>query len=76
MKMVDLIGLDSDTSFKIKMEAYLYIDAGKMLERKKGDQKKLKKYMEDRIGIIEEVLKITRPFRIVEGKNTLVEVGK
>ncbi len=76
MKMVDLIGLDSDTSFKIKMEAYLYIDAGKMLEHKKGDPKKLKKYMENRIGIIEEILKITRPFRIVEGKNTLVEVGK
>ena len=76
MKAVDLGKLDSDTSFKIKMEAYLYIEADKMLEAGKGDPKKLGRYMRKRIEIIEELLKITRPFKIVEGKESLLEVSK
>ncbi len=76
MKLVDLGSLDPDTSFKIKMEAYLYIDAGKMLEYGKGDPRKVKKYMEKRVEIIEEMLKLTRPFRLVEGKETLLKVNE
>ncbi|MCL4447002.1 MAG: hypothetical protein M0Z77_11620 [Thermoplasmatales archaeon] len=76
MNRVDLSSLDSDTSFKIKMEAYLYVDAGRMLEVGKGDPRKLKAYMEKRIGIIEQLLNISRPFRLVEGDDTLLEVGQ
>lgn len=76
MKMVDLGRLDGDTSFKIKMEAYLYLDAGKMLKFKKGDPKKLRDYMDKRVGIIQELLKITKPFRLVDGKDTLLEVTR
>ncbi|MCL5874741.1 MAG: hypothetical protein M1161_05335 [Candidatus Thermoplasmatota archaeon] len=76
MKRVDLRTLDPETLFKIKMEAYLYIDAGKMLNFGKGDPKKLRNYMKERIEIIEELLRISKPFKIVEGKETLLEVGK
>jgi hypothetical protein len=76
MKSVDLGKLDSETSFKIKMEAYLYIDAGKMMEFGKGDKNKLVEYMEKRVGIIETILKISRPFALVDGKDILLEVEK
>jgi hypothetical protein len=76
MKRIDLGTLETDTSFRIKMEAYLYIDAGKMMQFGKGDPKKLRDYMDKRIRIIEELLKVSRPFKIIEGKETLLEVGE
>lgn len=76
MKLVDLGSLDPDASFKIKMEAYLYIDAGKLLEYGKGDPKKVRTYMERRVEIIEEMLKLSRPFRLVVGKETLLRVNE
>ncbi len=74
MKKVDLGKMDSEVSFKVKMEAYLYIDAGKMLELGKGDPKKLKKYMENRVEIMENLLRVAKPFTITEGKEKLLEV--
>lgn len=74
MNRIDLNKLDDEKSFKVKMEVYLYKDAVTMLERGKGDKKKLRGYMERRLEIIEELLRITRPFRINEGKEELVEV--
>jgi|YelNatPaOPRAMG01_1025707.scaffolds.fasta_scaffold00552_45 hypothetical protein len=76
MKRVDLDKLDSETAFKIKMEAYLYIDAGKMIKFGKGDKNKLTEYMEKRVGVIEAILKISRPFVILDGSDVLLEVEK
>ncbi len=76
MKRIDLGSLDADTSFRIKMEAYLYVDASKMLELGKGDPKKLMNYMEKRIEIIEDLLGVTKPFKIVDGKETILEAER
>lgn len=76
MNTVDLNRLDPETSFKVKMEVYLYIDAGVMIDYKKGDKLKLKDYMERRLKIIENMAKVKRPFKIKEGKDTLLEVVK
>ena len=75
MRKVDLKGLDSDTSFKIKMEAYLYGDADTMLKIGKGDPEKLRIYMAKRIEVIENILKVKRPFRIVEGSKDILAVS-
>lgn len=76
MKKVDLRLLDSETSFKIRMEAYLYRDAGIMMEFGKGNTKKLREYRERRIEIIEGILNVNRPFILTEGEDKLMEVGK
>ncbi len=71
---IELETLDPDKSFKVKMEAYLYIDAGKIMEFGKGDPEKLREYMDKRIKIIEEITKVKRPFQVVEGGRTLLKV--
>ena len=75
MRKVDLNGLDSDISFKIKMEAYLYGDADTMLKVGKGDPQKLRVYMDKRIEVIENTLKVKRPFKIVEGSKDILAVS-
>ena len=75
MRKVDLNGLDTDISFKIKMEAYLYGDANTMLKVGKGDPQKLRVYMDKRIEVIENTLKVKRPFKIVEGSKDILEVN-
>ncbi|MEM0133711.1 MAG: hypothetical protein QXU18_00570 [Thermoplasmatales archaeon] len=74
MKTVDLVRLDSDLSFRVKMEAYLYGDANTMLKSGKGDSEKLRVYMEKRIEKIEELLTVKRPFKIVDDGVKILEV--
>ncbi len=74
MKTVYLNRLDPEASFKVKMEVYLYKDAGAMIERGKGDKTKLRDYMERRVRIIEKMTKISRPFKVREGGEILLEV--
>jgi|GEM_PF-2461724 hypothetical protein len=76
MKRVDLGKIEGDRSFRVKMEIYLYRDAKTIMEFGKGNRKKLEEYMEDRLRVIEEILNLSRPFKIVDGKDELLEVGK
>ncbi|MEL9914554.1 MAG: hypothetical protein QW078_04575 [Thermoplasmatales archaeon] len=71
---IDVRTLDQDTSFKVRMQAYLYIDALYILNKGKGDRLKLEDYMEKRIKAIEQLLNVSRPFTIVEGDNVILEV--
>ena len=71
---IDVRTLDQDTSFKVRMQAYLYIDALYILNKGKGDRLKLEDYMDKRIKAFEQLLNVIRTFTIVEGDNVILEV--
>ncbi|MGC8644636.1 MAG: hypothetical protein ACP5UO_00005 [Thermoplasmata archaeon] len=71
---IDVRTLDKDLSFKVRMQAYLYIDASVMMQRGKGDRWKLEEYMEKRVKAIEDLLRMKRPFVITDGGEKILEV--
>ncbi|MCL5681433.1 MAG: hypothetical protein M1515_05290 [Candidatus Thermoplasmatota archaeon] len=74
MYELNLESLKEDQVFKIKLEAYLYLTARKMEIIGKGDKEKLKKYMDERLEIIENTAGIKRPFQIIEKGERFLEV--
>jgi len=71
---IDVRTLDKDLSFKVRMQAYLYLDALVMIQRGKGERWKLEEYMDKRAKVIEDLLNIKRPFIIMDGEEKIAEV--
>ncbi|MEM0128099.1 MAG: hypothetical protein QXO03_03320 [Thermoplasmatales archaeon] len=71
---IDVGTMEQELAFKVKMHAYLYLDALIILKRGKGERGRLEDYMEKRIKAIEGLLNVRRPFVIKERDDIILEV--
>lgn len=67
LNVINLENYEKKVADEVRLEAYLYKDSLFMIERGKGNRQKLEVYGEKRIRKLEDILKISRPFKIIDG---------